>query len=142
LADPFVDTDIVIRLLTGDDPVKQAQAASLFRVVEQGERSLAAPDTVIADAVHVLASPRLYHLPRGEVGALLVLLLRLPGFKVENKRAVIKVLEIFSNTKLDFGDALIVATMQLSGSKTLFAYESDFDAVAGIERLTPAATPQ
>lgn len=63
MAIPFVDTDVIIRLLTGDDPVKQAQAASLFEQVEQGKLSLAAPDTVIADAVFVLASPRLYHVP-------------------------------------------------------------------------------
>ena len=140
MTDPFVDTDVLIRLLTGDDPVKQAQAASLFQLVEQGEQSLLAPDTVIADAVYVLSSTRLYNLTRAQVVALLVPLLRLPGFRVENKKAVIKALEIYSNTKLDFGDALIVASMQLSGSKTLFAYDSDFDTVAGIERLTPAAT--
>ena len=61
---PFVDTDIIIRLLTGDAPVKQTKAAGLFEQVEQGHLLLAAPDTVIADAVFVLASPRLYHMAR------------------------------------------------------------------------------
>ena len=55
MADPFVDTDVLIRLLTGDDLDKQARAATLFEQVEAGTLSVAAPDTVIADAVYVLA---------------------------------------------------------------------------------------
>lgn len=55
MALPFVDTDVLIRLLTGDDPAKQAQAADLFEQVERGELQLAAPNTVIADAVYVLS---------------------------------------------------------------------------------------
>ena len=55
-ADPFVDTDVILRLLTGDDPTKQQAARVLFEQVEKGVLTLAAPDTVIADAVFVLAS--------------------------------------------------------------------------------------
>lgn len=40
----------VIRLLTEDDPDKQAAAARLFEQVEAGAITMAAPDTVIADA--------------------------------------------------------------------------------------------
>lgn len=36
MSDPFVDTDVIIRLLTGDDLQKQAEAAALFEQVEAG----------------------------------------------------------------------------------------------------------
>lgn len=52
--DRYVDTDVIIRLLTADDPTKAAEAGALFEAVEQGHVTLAAPDTVIADAVFVL----------------------------------------------------------------------------------------
>ena len=55
---PYVDTDVIIRLVTGDDAAKQAAARVLFRAVEDGQLTVAAPYTVIADAVFVLASPR------------------------------------------------------------------------------------
>jgi hypothetical protein len=71
MAYPFLDTDIIIRFLTGDDPQKQAAAAALFQRIEQGSFTVAAPVTVIADAVFVLHSPRLYNKPRPEVQALL-----------------------------------------------------------------------
>lgn len=60
---PFVDADVVVRLVTGDDPGKQAAARRLFDRVEAGDLVVATPVTTIADAVYVLASPRLYALP-------------------------------------------------------------------------------
>jgi predicted nucleic acid-binding protein len=59
MAYPFIDTDVIIRFLTGDDPRKQAAAAALFQRIEQGALTVAAPVMVIADAVFVLHSPRL-----------------------------------------------------------------------------------
>jgi predicted nucleic acid-binding protein len=77
---PFVDTDVLIRLLTVDDLEKQAAAATLFEAVEAGELTVAAPYTVIADAVYVLSSPRVYYKSRAEVAAMLIPLVRLSGF--------------------------------------------------------------
>jgi predicted nucleic acid-binding protein len=64
MAHPYVDTDVIIRLPTGDDPAKQQAARELFEQVEQGALTLAAPDTVIADAVFVLASKKWYNKSR------------------------------------------------------------------------------
>lgn len=138
---PFVDTDVIIRLLTGDDLVKQAQAAALFEQVEQGNLMLAAPDTVIADAVFVLASPRLYHLPRAEVAALLTPLVRLSHFRLQNRSMVLAALSLYGTTAaLDFGDALIIAAMQEAGSQTLYSYDTHFDRIPGLLRQEPAGS--
>src|SRR5437868_7437589 len=71
MTQPFIDTDVIIRFLTGDDLEKQAAAGALFGQIEQGRLTVVAPDTVIADAVYVLSSPRLYHIARSEVQELL-----------------------------------------------------------------------
>ena len=34
MTQPFIDTDVLIRFLTGDDPKKQAAAAILFEQIE------------------------------------------------------------------------------------------------------------
>lgn len=86
MSNPFLDTDVMIRLLTGDDLQKQAEAAHLFEQVRAGELVVAAPDTVIADAVYVLSSPRLDHRSRREVRDLLVPLVSLPGLRVHNRQ--------------------------------------------------------
>jgi predicted nucleic acid-binding protein len=136
---PFLDTDVLIRLLTGDDPVKQAQAAALFEAVEAGQLIVEAPVTVIADAVYVLSSKRLYNLNRGDVQALLTPIVRLPGFRLVHRQAVLRSLELFGSTRLDFGDCLIVALMEQRGSTTVFSYDTDFDRFPTIQRREPGA---
>ena len=138
MSNPFVDTNVIIHLLTEDDPRKTAQAAALFQQLEAGTLLLEAPDTVIADAVYVLASPRLYAKPRAEVKELLTPLVHLSGFRIRNKRAVLRALELYGATaRLDFGDAMIVSTMEQTGSRDLYSYDRDFDRIPGITRVEP-----
>ena len=111
---PFVDTDVIIRLLANDDLGKQAAAAALFQKVREGQLQVAAPDTVIADAVYVLASPRLYRLSRQMVRQLLAPLVQLPGFKIRNRRAVLRARDLYASANIDFGDALILRWTGLS----------------------------
>ncbi len=136
---PFIDTDIIIRFLTGDDLIKQAKAAALFEQIEQESLTVVAPDTVIADAVYVLSSARLYKLPRHEIATLLTPLVRLYHFHVDNKRTVLAALDLygFGRTKIDFSDAFLVAAMQQSGSQALYSFDADFDKVPDIERREP-----
>jgi predicted nucleic acid-binding protein len=134
---PFIDTDVIIRFLTGDDLKKQAAAAALFEQVEQGTITVEAPDTVIADAVYVLSSPRLYHVARNEVQELLTTLVRLPHFRVQNRFCVLRALELYGSTNLDFGDTLIIASMEQQNSQTLYSYDTGFDRIKGITRQEP-----
>lgn len=141
MSDPFVDTDVLIRLLTGGDPEKQAQAASMFQQVEAGNMTIQAPDTVIADAVYVLSSPRLYNVPRHEVRDMLITLTRLTHFSVDNRRSVLRALELYGATSLDFGDAFIVASMEQAGSEVLYSYDRGFDSIPGVSRRAPGRMP-
>lgn len=134
---PFVDTDVIIRLVTGDDLEKQERAAHLFQQVEAGALTIAAPDTVIADAVYVLASPSLYGLSRIEVAEILGALVRLTHFRVENRAVVLGALHRYAASRLDFGDAMLLAAMQTQGSSDLYSYDTDFDRYPGVARREP-----
>jgi predicted nucleic acid-binding protein len=134
---PYLDTSIIIRLLTQDDPIKLERSRLLFEQIEHGTLTAAAPDTVIADAVFVLASKRQYNKPRAEIAALLTPLVRLSHFRVKNRRAVLTALSLYSATPdLDFGDALLVALMRSPGPPTIYSYDTDFD-LEGITRHEP-----
>ena len=139
MSKPFVDTDVLIRLVTGDDPQKQAEARVLFKKVETGDLTLLARETVIADAVFVLSSRQLYHLPREEIRDLLTPILRLPDFKIHCRRTVVRALDIYASTNLDFGDAFIVASMQALGSNLLYSYDRDSDRIQGVTRRSPSS---
>lgn len=134
---PVVDTDVIIRLVSGDDPVKQQAARAMFNRVEAGQLEVAAPVTVFADATYVLGSRRLYGLQRNVVAAALSTLARIPGFHVDERQEVLRALTIYGSTKLDFGDAFILASMDADGSTLLYSYDRGFDRVSGITRIEP-----
>ena len=92
---------------------------------------------MIADAVYVLASPRLYHLARPAIQEMLAALVRLPQFHVQHCWSVLQALDLFAATRLDFGDALIIASMRQQGSQVLYSYDADFDRTEGITRKEP-----
>ncbi|MDO8573536.1 MAG: PIN domain-containing protein [Candidatus Daviesbacteria bacterium] len=133
----YIDTDVIIRLLTGDDEQKRKDAKALFERVEQGDLILYAPDTVIADAVFVLSSPNLYDLPRSQIRDLLQILLHYPNFKVENKQAVIKALDLYADKNIDFGDAMLAVLTLETPEKIIYSYDHDFDKISGIKRKEP-----
>jgi len=137
----YIDTDVIVRLVTGDDLAKQAAAARLFQEVEDGKLTVAAPYTVIADAVFVLCSRNLYNLPRPVAAAALARLVRIPGFHIERRRTVLAALDLFETHRVDFGDCMLIASMRQAGASALYSYDRDFDRFAGIERQEPAASP-
>jgi hypothetical protein len=55
---------------------------------------IAAPVSVIADAVFVLSSPRTFRKPRDQIVDLLLPLLLLPDFEVERRGTVLRALDL------------------------------------------------
>ena len=137
MSDAYIDADVIVRLLSGDDLDKQARAASLFAKVEQRKLSLTTPLTTIADVVYVLSSPRLYDLPKTQVAALLDPLIRLPNFKITSRRMALLALQLYVTTHVDFGDALIAAAARLAGPGTVYSFDHHFDRFGGVERKEP-----
>lgn len=74
---PFLDTNIIIRLLTQDDPEKFAACKALFERIERGETTVFLPDVIVGECIFVLTSTRGYNLSRQEVAELLTPLLQL-----------------------------------------------------------------
>jgi predicted nucleic acid-binding protein len=131
----YIDTNIIIRFLTGDDPKKQEASASLFARVEKGELHIVVPELIIAEAVHVLSSPKLYNLNRQDVAALLTPLLQIPNLAVQNRQTLIRSLHVYADTKaLDFPDEYIIAAMEQTKATTLFSFDTDFDDLPFITR--------
>jgi len=133
----FVDTDVLVRIIAGDDPAKQEAGFALFDRVISGETELCAPYTVIADAVYVLMSKNLYRMARTEVYERLSALVRIPNFHIENRRQVLNALAIFGGSNVDFGDALIAAYAQDSESSNVYSYDRDFDPFSCLTRVEP-----
>lgn len=64
-------------------------------------------------------------------------LLQLPSFKVANRGIVLEALSIYAEQNIDFGDAMIVASMRIQDSASLYSYDEDFDRFEEIRRTEP-----
>jgi predicted nucleic acid-binding protein len=137
----FLDTNILIRYLTQDDPAKAAGARALLKQVEAGQLTLVTSESIVVEAVQVLSSKVLYNQPRPKVATDLTTILSLPKLKLPNKRVCLRALALWVNASasVDFVDALSVAQMEHQGIATIASFDEDFDRFPQIKRQAPAA---
>ncbi len=136
----FLDTNILIRAITNDDPVKAQPSRALLYRVQAGLERLVTTESVIAEAVYVLSSPRQYHLPPVDIVTRLAPIIRLPGVTLPRKRVLLRALVLYQTyPRFDVEDALAVATMERQGVTEIVSYDTDFDGIPGIIRLEPGS---
>ncbi len=109
---PFLDTNVVIRYLTRDDPEQSKRAKAILDQVQAGKLQVTTSETVLGELVFVLSSKRLYQLPREEIRLYLSAIIGMKGLRLANKRMYLRALELYATIpRLDFADALSVARM-------------------------------
>ncbi|RIK34997.1 MAG: VapC toxin family PIN domain ribonuclease [Chloroflexi bacterium] len=135
----FLDTNIFLRYLTGDDDQKYEACLTLFQQAERNEISLVTSEGVIAEVVHVLSSPKHYQLSRSRIQIALSRLLILSGLKVPQRQVCLRALDLYTKHNLDFEDCLSLAHMEQQNLTQLYSYDQGFDAIAGVSRLEPSA---
>jgi uncharacterized protein len=133
----FIDTNIFLRYLTRDDPDKAEACYQLLEKARKNEVLLTTSESVLAEIVYVLASPRLYNLSRADVRARLYPLLALEGLRLPDRRKFMRALDLYTSYTIDFEDALTVAEMEQNQIEILYSYDMDFDKVEGIQRVEP-----
>ncbi len=132
----YVDTNVIIRFLTGDPPGIAAQARALFAAVGRGEIVLILDEIVVAETVWVLSS--FYHHPPADIARTLLQLLVHPGLEVPGKAALLQALNLFGRRNVDFADALVAVHMQQQGVADIYSFDRHFDRVRSIRRIDPA----
>ena len=135
----FVDTNVILRLLTKDHPRQSAAAQEVFRLVANGNLLVTTSETVIAEVLYVLSSRGLYDLSRSDIRRKISNILRLQCMIVPNKQLYERALEVYASTGVDFEDALSVAHMEAQGITTILSFDRDFDRFPSIEREEPRA---
>jgi predicted nucleic-acid-binding protein len=100
------DTNVIVRLLTGDEPQQTAQARRLFEA-----ETIFLPKTVLLEAEWVLR--RLYRLERLAVNQALAALLSLPNVRGEDEPLLRQALA-WNRGGMDFADALHLASSRTS----------------------------
>ncbi|MFN8489868.1 MAG: PIN domain-containing protein [Caldilineaceae bacterium] len=133
----FVDTNIFLRHLTGDDLSKAQACLTLFKQAQQNQIQLTTSETVIAEIVYILSSKTLYNLSREQIRVRLDPLLSLPGLKLPYRQTYQRALELYVSHSIDFEDALAIAHMERDGISEIYSYDRDFDKTSSVKRLEP-----
>jgi uncharacterized protein len=133
----FLDTNIVLRYLTRDLPEQAQRCRDLLMRVDAGEVEITTSESVIAEIVYVLSSPRTYALPRTRVRELLEPVLHLRGLKLEHRTTYLRALALYVAHPIDFEDAVSAAHMERLGISDIVSYDHHFDGLPCICRVEP-----
>jgi uncharacterized protein len=131
-----IDTNLLVRYLTEDDPSKANDVKRLLLKAAQGEIRLLIPSVVIAELVWVLQS--FYKLERSEIVPLLNAILHTLGVEVSDKAVVSVAITIYRDEAIDFIDAWIVAFAKAAEVRAIYTFDrKHFKGLDGIEMMHP-----
>lgn len=131
----YVDTNVLLRFLTGDPPDLAAQARALMEAVDRGEVTLVVDELVVAEMVWVLQS--FYGHPAKAIARVLQELLSHEGLQVEDKPGLLTALSYFADRNVDFTDALLAVHMARQGVHDIFSFDRHFARLPGLVSHTP-----
>ncbi|MGQ9555694.1 MAG: PIN domain-containing protein [Anaerolineae bacterium] len=134
---PFLDSNILLRHLTNDDPQRGRACFALIQAIERGDVTVWTSDLVIAEVVFVLANKRTYGLSRKAIRDLLLPLIRLPGIRLPHKRLYQRIFELYTSLPLDYVDAYHAALAEWRGGTEIISYDRHFDQMPELQRREP-----
>jgi predicted nucleic acid-binding protein len=137
----FLDANILLRALvdpSGPDSRRLHEVASdLLRQASRGDVEVTTSDAILAEVAFILTARAHYQLPANVAAGLISPIVLLRGFRHPEKRAILRALEIWASVpRLGFVDALTLAYARAPGMR-LASFDSDFDALPGIDRWQP-----
>lgn len=127
----FVDTNILIRHLTGD-PLDQATRATAF--LRQADELLL-PDLIVAEMVYVLES--YYEVPIEEVARLIRSVIAFGSIRTLDPALLLRSLEVYVTHRIDFAEAYLVASAESADVGVIASFDRSIDRVPTVSRLEP-----
>ncbi len=131
----FVDTNIFLRYLIGDDPVRYNKCRDIFKKAIDGKISLLTSDMVIAELIWTLRS--FYKIQKSEIIEKVSIIISTPGLHIPNKNLLSEALLLYSIKNIDYIDSYNAIFMKHHNTSEIYSYDSDFDNIGGIERTGP-----
>lgn len=132
LSPAFLDTNVLIRHLTGDPPAQGRRATAFLERAEQ----LLLPDLIVAEVVYVLES--FYEVERQRVAELVRAVIGFPAMLVVDEPLLLRALEVYEVDRLDFAEAYLVASAEASGVGRIASFDRDLDRVPTVRRIEPS----
>lgn len=127
----FIDTNVLIRHLTGDPPALARRSAAFLDDAEQ----LLLADVIVAETVYVLES--FYEVPVAEVAHLVRSIIAFDPIEVMNPPLLLRSLEVYETHGIDYAEAYLVASAEASDVGTIASFDRAIDRAPTVTRVEP-----
>ncbi len=127
----FVDTNILVRHLTGDPP-EMAQRATRYL---DTERHLLLTDLIAAETVYILES--FYEAPRDQVAQAIRSLIAFDAIVCVDPALLLRAVEVYETDRLDFAEAYLVACAESAEVGRVTSFDRSIDRIDTVERIEP-----
>jgi predicted nucleic acid-binding protein len=127
----FVDTNVLVRHVTGEPPTMAARATAYL----EAESELLLTDLIIAETVYVLES--FYEAPREQIAVSMRSLLALPSVTTVDAPLLLRAIEVYETERIDFAEAYLVACAETTGINCIASFDRSLDRVGTVERIEP-----
>jgi predicted nucleic acid-binding protein len=132
----FLDTNVLVRHLTGDPPDLAARATQFLRDADE----LLLADLIMAEMVYVLES--FYELARPRVAELARAILAFGPVQVVDVDLLLRAVEVYELDRLDFAEAYLVASAEQNGVGVVASFDRSIDRVQSVTRFEPPEAPR
>ncbi len=127
----FVDTNILVRHLTGDPEPLAARATAFLR----SATGLLLADLIVAETIYVLES--FYEAPRPQIAASIRSLLAFDAIVTVDPALLLRAVEVYETARIDFAEAYLVACAESTGINKVASFDRSIDRVHTVERIEP-----
>jgi predicted nucleic acid-binding protein len=127
----FLDTNVLIRHLTGDPPALARRASAFLATADE----LLLPDLIVAEVVYVLES--FYEVERARVAELVRAVIGFPAIVVVDAPLLLRALEVYELEPIDFAEAYVVASAEASGVGAIASFDRSIERVSTVQGFEP-----
>ena len=128
-----VDTNVLVRLLVGDDPSQAAKAQALFDRAAEGGVSVWVSDTVLVELAWTLG--RAYARDRRDIVKALRALSSHGTVALESPAAARAATDAFEHGPADFADCLLSIKAQAAGCDQLATFDRSMKGLPGVKLM-------
>jgi predicted nucleic acid-binding protein len=132
----WVDTNVIVRFLTGQPPDLAAAAKTLVESADAGATVLEVLPVIVAETVYTLES--FYEMDRKDVASKLLVFLQSRGIKAHERERVLDALARHRDHNIHFADAYLAAAGADSGL-SVASFDRDLDKFKDVHRFEPRA---
>ena len=128
-----IDTNVLVRLLTGDDPQQEAIVHRLLGPYDAIPESVFINDIVLVETLWTLK--RLYGFDKPALVDVLNRLLSAITFRFEHRDLVTVATRIFAGSSADFSDCLVVSRNAFVGCESTATFDRAMNGLPGVNLL-------